>query len=113
MVKIATALLLHLLTARVDSETIDVRDRGTVNLAGFECRDINRSSIIQRVCYDRSQNYLIVGIHNVFDQFCDLPPSTFDSLMAAPSMGQFFMRNISGSGRDSRYDCATGSALRS
>lgn len=94
MVKAAIALVLQLLTAEVGSETVEVRDRGLVDLATFECRDIRRSSLIQRVCYDAAQGNLIVGIKNVYDLHCDLPRTTFDALMAAPSMGQFFNRNI-------------------
>jgi hypothetical protein len=105
MVRIAT-LLLHLFVAEVGSETVEVRGRGTVDLKTFECRDINRSSLIQRVCYDRAQSYLIVGIKNVYDQYCDLPPPTFDSLMGAPSMGQFFNRNIRTAESGGAHDCA-------
>jgi hypothetical protein len=105
MVKAATALLLRLFTADVGSETVEVRDRRIVDLRTFECRDINRSSLIQRVCYDRAQSTLIVGIKNVYDQYCDLPPLTFDGLMGAPSMGQFFNRNIRGSEAGGPYDC--------
>jgi hypothetical protein len=53
MVRTATAAILLLLTAEVHSETIDVKYRGPVDLKTFECRDINRSSFIQRVCYDK------------------------------------------------------------
>jgi hypothetical protein len=105
MVKAATALLLQLLAADVGSETVDVRDRGIVDLKTFECRDINRSSLIQRVCYDKAQSYLIVSIRGVYDQYCDLPPLTFDGLMGAPSMGQFFNRNIRGAESGGAYDC--------
>lgn len=105
MVKAAATLLLHLLTAEVGSEAVEVRGRGAVDLKTFECRDINRSSLIQRVCYDRAQSYLIVSIKNVYDQYCDLPPPAFDGLMAAPSMGQFFNRNIKGTESSGAYDC--------
>jgi KTSC domain len=101
MVKAAIALMLQLLTTELGSETIDVRDRGLVDLATFECKDIRRSSLIQRVCYDPAQSYLIVSIKNVHDQYCDLPRPTFDGLMVAPSMGQFFNRNI----RSGPFDC--------
>jgi hypothetical protein len=58
MVKAATALVLLLLTAEVRSEIVDVKYRGPVDLKTFECRDINRSSFIQRVCYDKPQRYI-------------------------------------------------------
>jgi len=101
MVKAVAALFMHLLTAPVTSETVDVRGRGVVNLRTFECRDITRSTILQRVCYEPAQNHLIVSISNVHDQYCELPRPAFDGLMAAPSMGQFFNRNI----RSGPYDC--------
>jgi hypothetical protein len=105
MIRTATALILHIFTAEVGSETVDVRDRGTVDLGTFECRDINRSSLIQRVCYDKAQRTLIVSVKGTYDQFCELPAPTFEHLMGAPSMGQFFNRNIRGSGSGGRYDC--------
>jgi len=94
MVRAVIAIFTHLLATPVVSETIDVAGRSTVDLAPFECRDITRSSILQRVCYDRSQRRLIVAVKGAYDQYCDLPAETYDALMAARSMGQFFNRNI-------------------
>ena len=94
MVKAVTGLFFHLFTAGVGSETVDVRDRGPADLTTFECRDINRSSPVQRVCYEPAQRYLIVNVKGGYDQYCDLHASTFDGFMDAPSMGQFFNRNI-------------------
>jgi hypothetical protein len=96
MVRAAAAIFMHLLTAPVVSETIDVGARGSVDLKNFECRDITRSSIVQRVCYDRDQSHLIVAVNGAYDQYCNLPAATFEALMGAPSMGQFFNRNIRG-----------------
>jgi len=62
MIRAAANLIALLLTAPLGSETVEVRERGAVDLAPFECRDITRSSLIQRVCYDQAQRYLIVGI---------------------------------------------------
>ena len=95
MVRAAAAIFMHLLATPVVSETVDVGGRGTVDLKRFECRDTTRSSIVQRVCYDHAQRHLIVAIKGTYDQYCDLPAETFDALMGAPSMGQFFNRNIS------------------
>ena len=105
MIRAAANLIALLLTAPLGSETVDVRDRGTTDLATFECRDITRSSLIQRVCYDSAQHTLIVSIKGSYDEYCELPPQTFDGFMAAPSMGQFFKANVRGSGPDTRYDC--------
>jgi len=102
MIRAATSLIALLLTAPLGSETVDVRDRGPVDLATFECRDINRSSLIQRVCYDQAQRYLIVGIRGNYEDFCELPPQAYTGFMTAPSMGQFFNRNIRAGSNDCR-----------
>jgi hypothetical protein len=112
MIRAATSLITLLLTAAVGSETVDLGDRGTIDLATFECRDINRSSLIQRVCYDHARRHLIVGISGSYDSYCELPRETFDSFMTAPSMGQFFNQNIRRSAPDARYDCRTRRPLR-
>ena len=93
MVRAAAAILMHLLSSPVVSETIDV-GRGNLDLSDFECRDITRSSILQRVCYDRAQRHLIVAVKGAYAQYCDVPGATYDALMGAPSMGQFYGRMI-------------------
>jgi hypothetical protein len=107
MVRTATALLLLFLTAEVRSETVDVKYRGPVDLRTFECRDTPRSSFIQRVCYDKPQSYMIINLKGTYYHYCELPPVTFDGLMGAPSMGQFYNQNIKGTGSDGPYDCRT------
>jgi hypothetical protein len=107
MIRTATSFILLLLTAPAGTEMVDVRGSGPIDLGTFECRDINRSTMIQRVCYDRAQRAMIVGLKASYDRFCELPPETFDGFMTAPSMGQFFNRNIRGLAPDGRYDCRT------
>ena len=110
MIGAATTLIALLLTAEFGSETVDVSDRGAVDLATFECRDTPRSTLIQRACYDPAQASMIVRVKGAYYQYCDLPPATFDGLMAAPSMGQFFRQNFAGDA-DGRYDCRTGRVM--
>ena len=105
MIRTATSLILFLLTAQVGSETVEVSDRGTVDLQTFECRDVNRSTIVQRVCYDGSQHTMIVGIKGRYDRYCELSVQTFEAFVTAPSMGRFFNQNIVKSGPDGRYAC--------
>src|SRR6476660_10556354 len=107
MVRTAAALVLLLFTAEVRSETVDVKYRGSVDLKTFECRDTPRSSFIQRVCYDKPQSYMLINLKGVYYHYCELPPATHDALMAAPSMGQFYNQNITGTGSDGPYDCRT------
>ncbi|MEP6838939.1 MAG: KTSC domain-containing protein [Bradyrhizobium sp.] len=105
MIRAATSFILLLLTAPVGTEMVDVRDGGAVDLGTFECRDINRSTIIQRVCYDRAQHTMIVGIEGSYIRYCELAAETFDGFMTAPSMGQYFNQNIRRSGTDRRDEC--------
>jgi hypothetical protein len=107
MTRAAATLIVLLFTAEVHSETSDVKYRGPVDLKTFECRDINRSSFIQRVCYDKAESYMIISLRGTYYHYCELPPATFDDLMGAPSMGQFYNQNIKGSGSDGPYDCRT------
>ena len=105
MIRAAANLIALLLTAPLGSETVEVRERGAVDLAPFECRDITRSSLIQRVCYDQARNYLVVAIRGSYDFYCELQPQTYDGFMAAPSMGRFFKENIRA--HSDRYGCDT------
>jgi KTSC domain len=52
------------------------------------------------------QATLIVNMKGAYRQYCGLPAATFDRLMTAPSMGQFFKGNIEGAGSGGPYDCA-------
>jgi len=107
MIRLLAGLALSLIAGKVQSETVDVKYRGTVDLKTFECRDTPRSSFIQRVCYDKPQSYMIISLKGTYYHHCELPPATFDGLMGAPSMGQFYNQNIKGPGSDWPYDCRT------
>jgi KTSC domain len=104
MVRAFTALLLGLLASPITSETVDVRGRGGVDLGTFECRDINRSTIVQRVCYEAAHSTLVVAAGGVHDQYCGVPTETYAAFMVAPSMGLFLNRNIRALA-DNRYRC--------
>ena len=60
MIGAATTLFVLLLTAEFGSETVEVKDRGSIDLASFECRDTPRSTLIQRACYDPMHARMIV-----------------------------------------------------
>ena len=105
MISTSANLIALLLTAPLGSETVEVRDRGAVDLAPFECRDITRSSLIQRVCYDQAKRHLVVGIRGNYEAYCELPPQAYVGFMTAPSMGQFFKEHIRAHGE--RYGCYT------
>jgi hypothetical protein len=111
MIGAATTLIALLLSAEYGSETVDVQDRGPVDLATYQCRDTPRSTLIQRACYDPAQASLVVSVRGTYVQYCDLPPATLDALMAAPSMGLFFKRNLEGASAG-RYVCGSRQATQ-
>ena len=88
-----------------DAETIDVEQRGAVDLAPFACHDITRSSIINRVCYDAANRAMIVQLNSVYFQHCDMPQAMLDSFLNAPSMGQYYKSKIASAGSNGSYDC--------
>ena len=48
-------------------KAIDVGSRGLVTLTdSFNGRDVKRSSIVQRVCYQEKQSYLIINIKGTY-----------------------------------------------
>jgi hypothetical protein len=105
VVRALAILLVQLATAPIVSEMIETGERRPVDLAAFECRDITRSTVLQRVCYDRARQDLVVAISGRYDRYCHVAAETFDSLVGAPSMGQFFNRNIRREAAGERYDC--------
>ena len=90
-----------------EAESVDVRNLGPVNLKFFNCQEITRSSMIERVCYDETNRHMVIRHSAVHDQYCELPKSVVDAFLNAPSMGQYFNANIAGTGKFGPYDCGT------
>lgn len=91
-----------------DADTVDVMDRGQVDLSPFACTDVTRSTLINRVCYDEANRVAVVEVRSAYRQFCNVPKETLDALLDAPSMGQFYNARIHGAAVRS-YDCAANS----
>ena len=105
MIRAATSLILLLLTAPIVNEAVVVKDFGTVDLGTYECRDIRRSTVIQRVCYDPAQRALLVGLGSNYIRHCRLSATMFEAFLTAPSMGQFYARNIAEATPGDRFAC--------
>ena len=84
------------------AETVNVKYRGPVDLAPFQCESINRSSLVTRVCYDRKEQYMVIGLQGTYYHYCEIDAGTVAALRGAESMGRFFNANIKG-----RFDCRT------
>lgn len=107
VVRALAILLAQLATAPIVSETVETGERRLVDLKTFECRDITRSTVLQRVCYDRTRQDLIVAAHGTYDRYCGVTADTVERLLGAPSMGQFFNQNIKREVTAGRYACET------
>ncbi|SDH35409.1 KTSC domain-containing protein [Bradyrhizobium sp. Rc2d] len=107
VVRTLALLLAQLATAPIVSETVETGERRLVDLGTFECRDITRSTVLQRVCYDRAQQNLVVANNGAYDRYCGVTPDTVESLLGAPSMGQFFNQNIKPEATTGSYACRT------
>ena len=101
----AAALILSLFSAQIGAETVDLGNSTTVDLSTFECRDIDRSTIVQRVCYSTGERTLLVAVRGSYQRYCGVPAETYDALMIAPSMGVFLNRVLRIAGADGRYAC--------
>jgi hypothetical protein len=90
-----------------EAETVDVKYRGMMDLTPFTCQDINRSSVVNRLCYDSSNQYVIVQLKTTYYHYCEMPKQIVEEWLASPSMGHFYNTSIKGTGKDGPYDCRT------
>jgi hypothetical protein len=83
-------------------EVVTVKYRGQVSLAPFKCDAVTRSSFVERVCYDKSNSYMLIDLAGTWYHYCEIDPDTVSNLMAADCMGRFYNQSIKG-----RFDCRT------
>ena len=101
LLKSATAFgLLAALLFPANAETVFVKYRGIVDLAPFQCQDVERSSLVTRICYDRREQYLIIGLLGTYYHYCEIDSETISGLKTVQSMGRFYNSYIKGN-----FDC--------
>jgi len=88
-----------------NADVVEVADIGRVDLAPYVCTDITRSTMISRACYDDARRVAVIEVRARYRQLCDMPKMTFNALLAAPSIGQFYLKHIRG---EYRFACAAG-----
>lgn len=82
------------------AEAVNVKYRGTVDLAPFDCAAIDRSSFIDRLCYDAREQYVLVSLSGTFYHYCEVPNGVVAAWRRADSMGSFYNSVIKG-----KFDC--------
>lgn len=95
-----------LLGLSANAETVNVKYRGQVDLNPFTCKD-TVSSVVNRVCYDEKNQYVVVLLKTTYYHYCEMPKAILDAFLAAESLGRFYNANIKGTGNDGPYDCRT------
>jgi hypothetical protein len=73
--------------------------------AAFECSDVDRSSLVTRVCYSAAKSYMIVRLKQTDYHYCEIDAETVRRFLAAASMGRFYNAEIKDSGTGGRFSC--------
>lgn len=89
------------------AETVQVKYLGPVSLASFECSDVREKSDVARICYDKTERYMVILLGKTYYQYCEIDAATVAGLKKAGSKRQFFESRIRGSGSDGPFDCRT------
>ena len=98
--KLLLALTMLFVSTSLFAETVNVKYRGDVDLAPFSCEWVSRSSVVNRLCYDSKEQYVIVKLKATYYHYCEVPASIIDNWRNADSMGRYYNANLKG-----RYDC--------
>lgn len=75
-------------------QTVAVKNVGQMNLSTFECKAVERSSFIGRVCYDMDREILVVLVNGTYYAYCRVELDSAMDFVAAKSMGQYFNANF-------------------
>lgn len=89
------------------AETVDVKYHRLVPLDAFECSDVQEGSDVKRICYDKTERYMLIRLKSTYYHYCEIDAATVQSLRSAGSKRDFFQKRIRGSGSDGPFDCRT------
>ena len=78
-----------LLTSTASGETVNVKNRGPVDLRSFTCT-ATQSSFVHRACYNEDQAYLVLLLQDTYYDYCGVPVEVHSALLRSSSKGRFF-----------------------
>ena len=87
-------------TVATAGETAMVKYRGPVDLAPFNCEWVSRSSVVNRLCYDAKEKYVVVNLTGTYYHYCEVPANVVSAWRQADSMGRYYNAVMKG-----RFDC--------
>jgi hypothetical protein len=91
----AIALLLSVLTS-ANAECVPVKYRETcVPIDKLECKK-PVSSFVNEVCYDASNNYMVILLKATWYHYCDIPLEKVRTLENAESPGHYYNAEVKG-----------------
>jgi hypothetical protein len=99
------ALALFLATTPAIAETVEVKYLGPVDLETYECREITRSSFVNRLCFDPIAKRMVVLLKSTYYSYCQIPATIVADFLNAESMGRFYNQKIKSSAAGGTYDC--------
>ena len=94
---------LVVLSSPAIAEVVYVKYRGAVDLAPFSCQTTGESSLVNRICYDAKERYLLVSLKGTYYHYCEISNAAVSGWLRAQSKGRFYLAYVKG-----KYDCRTG-----
>lgn len=88
------------------AEIVYVKYRDTpVDLSNgkFVCPTLKSSSLVDRICYDKVNSYLLVQLNGTYYHYCRLPSFVYSEWINASSLGSYYSSRVKGN-----YDCRLG-----
>ncbi|QGU20770.1 KTSC domain-containing protein [Mesorhizobium huakuii 7653R] len=101
----ALAAIALLATTSAFAETVDVKYRGPVDLANFECSGELDSSVVKRVCYNADHAYMLIRLKQTWYHYCEIDQGTVSALLAAESKGAFYNESIKDAATGGKFGC--------
>jgi hypothetical protein len=96
MKRLLILVVASLVSLPARGESVTVKYGGVVDLKPFECTSISRSSFVNRICYDKTEKYMLILLHNTYYHYCGIDSDTVSQLLGAGSIGHFYNTNIKG-----------------
>lgn len=105
MIRLLTMIALVAFAQPAAAEELCPKYGSCVPMSAFDCQDIDRSSLVTRVCYNAAASYLVIRLKQTDYHYCEVDQTTVQRLMSASSMGRFYNAEIKDSGTDGRFSC--------
>lgn len=98
--RLALCIALATAATHANAASVFVKYRGNVDLTPFQCRSVTDSSVVNDVCYDAKNKYMLISLRGTFYHYCGVPRATVQALFTAPSKGSYYNAVFKGN-----FDC--------